>query len=154
MPVNPAGLIYGTIMIGTLLAAEVPKRETYLRTVVAVVIAMVLYWLVHGYAQFTAFRLREGAPLEFESFLHTMRDELAIVTGGAAPLLALVISWIAGASLSTAVRVAVYATAAVILIVEVVAAVAAERKGGALVAQILLGVFLGFLLIVLRLVLH
>ena len=33
---NPGGLVYGTILVATLLAAESPKRETYAKTVAAV----------------------------------------------------------------------------------------------------------------------
>lgn len=154
MATNPAGLVYGTIMIGTLLAAESANRETYPRTVAAALVAMLLYWLVHGYAQFTSERLREGRPLELARLRHAMVAEVSILTGGALPLLALVLAWIAGASLSTAVAAAVWVDATVILVIEVVAGVRAEQRGWGLVGQAALGALLGFLIIALRLILH
>ena len=49
IPENPAGLIYGTILIATLLAAEYSRRETYLTTImvfIMVVITMVFFAVV------------------------------------------------------------------------------------------------------------
>jgi hypothetical protein len=154
MQANPAAFIYGMIMIGTLLAAESARQETYARTVGAVAIATALYWLVHGYAEFTAHRLREGAPLELSELGRTMAEEFAIVLGAVPPLLALSISWLAGASLTVGVAAAVWADAGMIVIIEVVAGVRADLKGRALMVQTLIGAILGLLIIVLRLVLH
>ena len=53
MPTNPAGLVYGTIAVGALLAAESARQETYTRTIIAVAIALILYWLSYSYAEFT-----------------------------------------------------------------------------------------------------
>ena len=154
MRADPAAFIYGTIVIGTLLAAESAKRETYPRTVVAVVIAMLLYWLVHAYAEFTARRLRESASLELSELARTMAEEAVIVLGAAPPLVALAISWLAGASLTTAVAAAVWVEAAMIVIIEVVAGIRAERRGRDLVFDTLLGALFGLLIVVLRLVLQ
>lgn len=45
---NPGDAIYGAIAVGVLLAAETPRRETYARTVAAVTITLLLYWLAHS----------------------------------------------------------------------------------------------------------
>ncbi len=45
---NTGGVLYGTITVGSLLGAESATRETYGRTVGAVAIALLLYWLVHS----------------------------------------------------------------------------------------------------------
>jgi len=58
VPANPAGLIYGTIAVAALLAAESARRETYVETVGAVLITLLLYWLAHSYAGFTGERVR------------------------------------------------------------------------------------------------
>src|ERR1019366_2743617 len=53
MPGNTWGLVYGTIAIGALLAAETAQSETYIETVGGVLIALVIYWLAHAYSEFT-----------------------------------------------------------------------------------------------------
>lgn len=151
---SPAAFIYGMIMIGTLLAAESVRQETYARTVGAIAIATLLYWLVHGYAEFTARRLRESTPLELSELVRAMAEQFALVLGAVPPLLALAVSWIAGASLGTAVSAAVWADVGMILIIEVLAGVRAEQRGRDLVVQTVLGAILGMLIVVLRLVLH
>ena len=40
---NPAAFIYGMVTIGTLPAAQSPTRDTYPRTVCAVIIAILLH---------------------------------------------------------------------------------------------------------------
>ena len=60
MPDNAAGLVYGTILVATLLSAESALRETYAKTVIGVLVALVTYWLALAYARFTGERLEEG----------------------------------------------------------------------------------------------
>ena len=54
MPSNVGGLVYGTITVAALLAAERAQRETYPETVGAVLIAIALLWVAHAYAEYTA----------------------------------------------------------------------------------------------------
>jgi hypothetical protein len=91
---NPGDAIYGAIAVGALLAAETPRRETYAKTVAAVVITLLLYWLAHSYAELAGERLRSGARLNARGLLAT-----------------LLICWIAGTGLSAAVLAAVWTSA-------------------------------------------
>ena len=43
MPVNVARLIYGTVVVGGLLADEAPERETYAEVLASVGIALLVY---------------------------------------------------------------------------------------------------------------
>jgi hypothetical protein len=151
---NPAGLVYGTITVGALLAAESAQRETYLETVGAVLIALVLYWLAHSYAEFTARRLRGDEPLTVGALARTMMHELSILAGAAVPLLTVVVWWVAGARLASAVTAAIWAAAAMTVVLEVVAALRTERSGSELVVQTAFGLLLGLLVITIMLVLH
>ena len=146
--------MYGTITIGALLAAESAKRETYAATVGAVAIALVLYWLAHAYSEFTAHRLAHKQPLTLKGLARTLIEGLTIVVGAGIPLLVVLICWVAGARLSTAVAAAIWASAATIMLWEVVAGVRAELSAQALVAQAAVGALLGLLVIALELVLH
>lgn len=154
MYASPGALVYGTITIGALLAAESAQRETYAETVGGVVLALLIYWLAHSYADFAARRLRESEPLELSGLVRTMASELTILLGALGPLLSLLVCWAVGASLGTAVSVAIWTSAAVILLIEVIAGIRAEQSGHDLLLQSLLGAVLGLLVIGLRLVLH
>ena len=154
MSLNPVGLIYGTITVGALLAAESAQSETYLETVGAVVIALAIYWLARSYAEFTAQRLTRAEPLTLAALGRTMLHELSILIGAAIPLLTLLVWWATGASLGAAVTAAIWASAAVTALIELVAALRAKLTGVELVAQAALGVVLGLLVIAMKLVLH
>lgn len=151
---NPGAAVYGTITVGALLAAESASRETYLETVAAVVVTLLVYWLAHSYSQVTEHRLEQGEPLTLEGLGHTLAHELVIIVGAAIPLVALLICWIAGARLSTAVTIAIWTSAGLILIIEVAAGLRAELKRRELAAQTAAGALFGLLVIVLRVLLH
>jgi Na+/H+ antiporter NhaC len=146
--------VYGTISVGALLAAESAHEETYLATVSAVVLTLLLYVFAHTYAEYTGERLREGEPLRFEQFRRTAVKEAWLLPGAAVPLLALLICWLIGASLSTAVNAAVWTSAGMVLVLEITAGVRAGETGRDLAVETAVGALLGLLVIALRYVLH
>jgi|SRR5947209_2210667 hypothetical protein len=154
MPRNTGGVLYGAIIVGALLAAESAREENYADTVGAVAVAMVLYWLVHAYTGYTERRIERRQRLTLGGLMETLVQELMIIAGAVVPLVALLICWAAGATLSTAVNAGVYTSAAIIVLVEVGAAVRAELSGRELVAQISLGAFFGLVVIVLNVLLR
>jgi hypothetical protein len=154
MPANPARLVYGTILVATLLSAESAKQETYAETVGAVVIALLLYWLANSYAEFTGDRIEKSEHFSYAGLLQTGRQELALLLGAAVPLLVLLICWAAGAALTTAVIAAIWTAAAVIVVTEVVIGIRAELRGRELIRQSAFGAVLGLLVITLRVLLH
>jgi hypothetical protein len=151
---NPGAVVYGTITVGALLAAESAKRETYADTVGAVALALLVFWLAHAYSEFTAQRLERKQPLTLNRLTRTLIHELMAIVGAAIPLAALLVCWIAGVRLTSAVAAALWTSAATIVIVEVVAGVRAELAAGALMAQAAVGALFGLLVIALKLVLH
>ena len=128
--------------------------ETYAETVIAVLITLVIYWLAHSYAEFASERLKEREPLRLEVLGRIMVHQVPILFGAAIPLVAVVILWAASASLSTAVTVAVWTSAVVVVLIETLAGIRAKRTGRELVFQTMFGGLLGLLIIVLRLTLH
>jgi hypothetical protein len=154
MPSNPRGLVYGTILVATLLAAEPPRRETYARTVAAVAVAMIVYWLATSYAEFTGDRVRAEEPFTLGSFVHTAVRELAVVYGALGPLLAVLVCWTAGAQLTTAVTIAVWTAVAIIIAIEIAIGIRAELTGKQLIVQTSMGVLLGLMVVALRVLLH
>jgi hypothetical protein len=151
---NPGDAVYGAIAVGALLAAETPRQETYAKTIAAVVITLLLYWLAHSYADLAGERLQSGGRLTARGLLATMLRELPILIGAAIPLVTLLLCWIAGTGLSAAVFAAVWTSAGIILAIELAAGLRGHLRGRQLFSQALVGAFLGSLIILLRGVLH
>jgi len=154
MTLNPEGAVYGTLAIGAMLAAESVRSETYAKTVAAVTITMLLYWLAHAYSDYAGERWRRHETLELSGLAHMMMRELSILLSAGVPLVVVLISWATGAELSSAVSAAVWTSAAMVVVIEVAAGLNAKQKGWDLVKEAALGVVLGLLVIALKLVLH
>lgn len=150
----PGPLVYGTLTIGALLDAESTQTETYTETVAAVAVAMVLYWLAHSYATLMARRIEDGERLKLRAVAETAAHELSILVGALIPLLAVLISWLAGGTLTTAVLAAIWTSAAMIVLIELVAGVSAKLSGFALAVQTVFGVVLGIGIIAMKLIFH
>jgi len=151
---NAGAAIYGLIIVSVLLAAESARRETYLKTIAAVALTLVLYWLAHSYASLVSWQVREGRRLSVARFGWTMVHEVPLLAGAAVPLLTVAIAWGLGADLHTALLAATWADIATIMAVQVFAGVRAELSGRELLGQVLLGGALGVLILLLRLALH
>ncbi len=149
-----AGLTYGTISVAALLAAESARSETYPKTVGAVAIMMVLYWIAHSYSEFTAERMQEHEAFTYRGLIANMMRELTILVGAAIPFSVLVVCWAAGASLTFAVAAASWTAAGIVIATEVVIGVRAKLEGRELVRQTLVGVVLGLMIVALRVLLH
>jgi hypothetical protein len=154
MPENAAGLIYGTILVATLLSAESALQQTYAKTVLGVVVAITTYWLALAYARFTGERLEQGTRATVGRMASAAVHELTVLYGAAVPFVALIAFWIGGASLDTAVLAAIYFADAAIIGTEILIGVRAGLKGAALIGQAAVGGVLGVLVLLLRLLLH
>jgi hypothetical protein len=151
---NPAGVVYGTVIIGAVLATESTGHETLLETFVAIVLALALYWLAHAYAHTLGERLDRQTPLRGAGILSSLLHDLAIVRGASLPVLALLISSACGASLATAVLVALWTSALAVVSFELVAGIRAGLRGAELLVQVCVGAVMGLAIIALRAVLH
>jgi hypothetical protein len=154
MLTNAAGLVYGTILVATLLSAESAARETYIRTVLAVLVTLAGYWLTLAYARFTGDRLEHKGHFSFSDLVDAAREELTVLLGAAIPLDVLLVFWLGGTSLDTAVTAAVYTAAITLVVIEVVIGVRADLKGRQLVLQSAVGAALGLMIIGIRVLLH
>ena len=115
---------------------------------------MLVYWLAHAYSALTADRLAQNEPLSVRSLRRSLRHESAIIVGAGIPLVVLIVYWVTDARLADAVNAAIWTSAGMIVIIEVVAGLRARLSGRDLVAQAALGTLFGLLVISLRLVLH
>ena len=154
LPSNPGGLVYGTILIAALLSAESAKVNTYWETLAGVALTEIIYWLALSYSEFAGHRVAEGEPFTLAGFWRSAEHEFAVSEGALIPLLVLIGCWIAGVQLYDGIRLAIWASAAMIVVTELVIGVRSEQHGRELVVSGLLGVVFGLLVILLRLILH
>jgi hypothetical protein len=154
MAIDFRAAIYGTISVGALLAAESAGQESYLDTVIAVVLTLLLYVLAHTYSEYTAERMRRKEELNLGALVRTARSEAWLLPGAGVPLLAVLIGWIAGASLDTSVSAAVWTSGGMVMLFEVGFAVRADAPRHEVAVQATVGALLGLLVIALRYVLH
>jgi membrane protein YqaA with SNARE-associated domain len=154
VPVNVARVVYGTVAVGALLAAESPEQATYAETLASVLIALLIYWMAHSYAELTARRIEEGERLTSSALVGSMLHEIWILVGAAIPVIPLLIWWVAGGSLADADTAAIWTAAAMVVVYEVIAGLRAELSAKEMAVQLALGATLGVLIISLKLVLH
>jgi hypothetical protein len=151
---NPAGAVYGLIMLGALLAAESGLRDTYLETIGSAALAVVLYWFAHSYSDVLGLRLDEHESFSWAELWRTFGHDWAIARGASVPLLALVIAWATGASQITGVTAAVWTTVACLIAFELAAGIRSHARPLELVFEVLVGASMGIGILVLRALLH
>ncbi len=151
---NPSGVVYGVIVIGTLLAAESGRHETYVDLFASDLIAACLYWLAHAYATVLGHRLSTQEPLTVNALGRGLVHDWALVRGAALPLVVLLFAWAAGAALQTAVDVALWSAVASLVAFEVVAGVLSRATRAEFALQVGVGVTMGLAVLALQIVLH
>lgn len=151
---NAAGAVYGTVMLGVLLASEDPVNVGYTDTIGAALVVLALYWLTHLYTYTLGTRLRTGEPLNTRVFWRSCIHELPVVEGALLPLVVLLVSWAAGASVSTGVTIATWTAAIAILVLEFIAGWRSHLGLERLWLQAVMGTLIGFAIIGLKLLLH
>ncbi len=155
---NPRGTIYGTIAVGLVIAAEEPSKETYLRVLIAAAVAVVTYWLAHGYAAWVGERLRQGTDPDqgwsIRRLGHALRDEWPIIEGGAIPLAVLLVAWAVGAPLATAITADLWAAAGALAAFELAGGLRQRLRPSHLLANAAFGLLLGAALFGVKVLLH
>jgi hypothetical protein len=151
---NPARLIYGVLAIGAVLAAESGSHEDYVDTAGSAVIAILLYWLAHAYADVLGHRLQSQAHLRLAVLGRALRDEAAILLGAVPALLALLLCWAFGVALASGVEAALWTTVASLIAFELLAGIRARATPRELALEAGVGVTMGLAIIALKVLLH
>jgi hypothetical protein len=154
LPENPAGLVYGTILAATLLAAEYSRRETYLTTVGAVVVALIMYWLALAYSEFTGRRLKDAEHFTLTAFWKAAKHENSVLMGAGVPIVVIIVCGIFGVDLASALEIGVYTAAGIIVVFEVLIGLWSDGAGIQLVWHTIIGILLGLMIVLLRVLLH
>ncbi len=151
---NPAGVVYGVIVIGALLAAESDRHESYAAAVGSAFVATALYWLAHSYTAVLGGRLRDGGRLTGTALWRALVHDWAIVRGAAVPLLALIVAWISGAGQQAGVTAAVWTAAVSLIAFELTAGVRSKATPGELAIEGGVGTAMGLAILALKVILH
>ncbi len=151
---NPAGTVYGTVTAGVLLAAESGLRDTYPETVGSLLIAVILYWFAHSYSKVLGLRLSVRRVLSWSELWLAFVQDWAIVRGAFPPVLAVLISWSAGASQSVAVTVGMWTAIASLIAFELAAGARSGARPREMALQVSVGATLWVAILALRALLH
>lgn len=151
---NPAGVVYGIIVIGALLAAESDLHETYLDTVASTVIASCLYWLADAYATVLGQRVTEQQRLTTSVLARGLAHEWAVMRGAAVPLFAILLCWTIGVALHTAVTVALWSVIVSLIAFELLAGVRSRATPRELALDLAVGSVMGLAILGLKIVLR
>jgi hypothetical protein len=151
---NPAGAIYGVIVIGALLAAESARHESYLDTLASALLAATLYWFAHAYAGVLGRRLTHHERLSSSALARALAHDWALVRGAGVPLVALAIAWALGATQEDAVTTALWSAIGSLVGLELLAGVRSHATLGELAVDAVVGLAMGTAILVLKIILH
>ena len=147
---NAAGVVYGVITVGALMAAESGRHESYLDAIGSALVATILYWLAHAYADLLGRRLASGERLTARALGSALVHDWAIVRGAAIPLLALVIAWLVGAGQEAGVTAALRTAVVTVVVFELIAGARAKSTPGELALKACVGVTMGLAILALK----
>jgi hypothetical protein len=149
-PDNAAGVVYGVITVGALMAAESGRHESYLDALASAIVATLLYWLAHAYADLLGRRLTTGDPLTAKTLGQALAHDWAIVRGAAIPMLALVIAWAVGAGREAGVTAALRTAVVTVVVFELLAGIRAKSTPGELLLKAAVGVTMGLAILAVK----
>jgi hypothetical protein len=149
-PQNPAGVVYGVILIGALMAAEAGLHDGYPETAASAAIGVAIYWLAHAYSTILGERLVGREQLNPRGLARALGQDWAIVRGAVVPLVALLIAWLAGASQSTGATVSVWAAIACLVLLELLAGFSARAGRGERLLEVSIGIVMGIAILALK----
>jgi hypothetical protein len=147
---DAAGVVYGVITIGALMAAESGRHESYLDLFASALVATLLYWLAHAYADLLGRRLATAEPLTAGALGRALVHDWAIVRGAAIPLLALVIAWLAGAGRESGVTAALRTAVVTVVVLELLAGIRARSTPRELLLKACVGVTMGIAILAVK----
>lgn len=147
---NAAGVVYGVITIGALMAAESGRHESYLDLLASALVATLLFWLAHAYADLLGQRLTTGEGLTVGALGRALAHDWAIVRGAALPLIALVIAWLLGASREAGVTASLRTAVVTVVVLEVIAGIRANSTRTELLLKAGVGVTMGIAILAVK----
>lgn len=150
---EPAGAMYGTILVAGQLAVESVIDYSAAAVVGSLLASVVVFWLAHAYTD-TLGSVISAGPGKTVSFRTGLRKEWPIVESAIAPAAALLICTGLGANPSTAIVVAVVTADVELVGWAFLAARRAGLTGVHRVVASVVGALLGLALVALKVLIH
>jgi hypothetical protein len=141
--------IYGAIVTAAIIAANAGELST-IALVVAVVVTLLVYWVAEEYAAVLGEQAEGGRLPTWTSIRMMLAGTWPLVSASYAPLLALVLARLAGASALTAANVGLGAAIVLLTIHGWSASRAARLRGPRLLLSTSVAAGLGIVMIVLK----
>ncbi|HEV3318916.1 MAG TPA: hypothetical protein VG053_04160 [Solirubrobacteraceae bacterium] len=151
---NPAGVVYGTILIGALIAAESGVHDGYPDLIGSTALTLGIYWLAHSYSTALGGRLSHEEHLTVGALARALGHDWSIVRGASIPLLTLLIAWAVGASETTGINAAVWAAVASLIVFELLAGLRAGSRPREFALEGGVGVVMGLAIFALKSLAH
>ena len=151
---NPAGVVYGTILIGALIAAESGVHDGYPDLIGSTALVLGIYWLAHSYSTILGRRLSHQEHLTVGALARALGHDWSIVRGASVPLLTLLLAWAVGASETTGVNAAVWAAIASLVVFELLAGLRAGSTRREFALEGGMGVVMGLAIFALKSLAH
>lgn len=151
---NAERLLYGALVSAVAIASASGHAPTHRRVVLATAVTLVVYWLAHVYTRVLAERLATPATPLRDRTLAAARHEAAILRGGLPSLLALVVTGLFGADVSTSAEVALWLTVGLLAATGYLAGYAAGVVGWRLAVESGAAALLGVIAVLLKMLLH
>jgi hypothetical protein len=147
---NPAGVIFGTITVGAVLAGENAKGETVATSVEVALLVVALFWLVHAWSDDTGERIRQRRRLQWRPLLATLEHQASILRAVLVPVVVLGIAGLAGASDATALWVGTITCAVSLVLIELISALRNRLPVAQVLVETAAGAAFGCALLVLH----
>ncbi|MBO9556349.1 hypothetical protein [Cellulomonas sp.] len=151
---GPAEVLYGAVVSGAVLAVTSAHVETGESVVLSTAVVAVTYWLAHVYAEAIGGRFEDKDHSTGHRLRHALQNNLGVLYGSAAPLLAFVVVRLFGEDVSTAAIRALLFTVVLLMGSAAVAAGKAGARGWKLVGETAVAGGFGLVVILLKIVQH
>jgi hypothetical protein len=147
---NPAGVIFGTITVGAVLATEGAKGETVATSVEAAVLVVALFWVVHAWSDDTGQRLQHRRRLQWRPLAGALEHQASILRSLLLPVVAVVLTGLTGASDATVLLVGTVTCAVALVLIELVSALRNRLPPAQVLIETAAGTAFGCALLVLH----
>jgi hypothetical protein len=147
---NPAGVIFGTITVGAVLAGENAKGETVPTSVEVSLLVVALFWVVHAWSDDAGERLKQHRRLRWRPLAATLEHQASILRSVLVPVLVLVIAGMCGASDATALWIGMITCAVLLVLIELISALRNRLPLGQVLIETAAGAVFGCALLVLH----
>ena len=151
--VNPQAVIYGIVIVGSVVAAESVQPSSGWRDVIATTVVLLVYWLVHTYAAIMGERFGAPEPISFKAVRATMAHEWGIMRGASLPILAMAMTALLDWSALRVAEVGMVAAVVSLTLVTILGGIRAGMRLPSIILQGLVGAMFGVFIALIRAVL-